>query len=157
MQGPHAEVHDVLGVGLAAVANLEHVHVVEVAGHGARGDGGHLVEDVHHGAVEAGPSAANGFGAWAAVVRPVEAVVNVAAHAAGVCDAVGPVKRVVVAPVAHGVDHFPAGCVEGVGHDFVAVKGEFRGPRLALVEAVVVFEVVDAPFSPEIGIFLLIA
>ena len=37
------EVHDVLGVALATIANLEHVHVVEITRHGARSNSGHLV------------------------------------------------------------------------------------------------------------------
>ena len=155
---PHGEVGLVFVIGHAAVADFEGVQVVPGVRDALVDVMGDLVEDVHGGAVEAGEGTVVvfGAGAGAARVRPVEGVVDVAAHAPAVGDSLRPFPRVVFAPIAHGVEDLSASRVESVGHLFIAFVGDQGIAALAFVVAVVVLEVVDAPIGEGLGILLFV-
>lgn len=84
-----------------------------------------LVEDVHDGAFVTRRLAVQAlqFGTGAVDVVAVPDVVQVACCAPGVGDGWGEVPGSVDAPVAQGIKHWAAGCIEGLEHGIVAVKG----------------------------------
>ena len=124
-----------------AVTYLQHIEVVPSSWLAFVEDRSGFVEDVHDGTMEAWEGAFVGV-AGAAGVRAVEGVVDVAAHTPGVGNGLGPIPGGVDAPVAHGVEDWTTGCVEGIGHGFIAVVGYEAGAFLAFVVAIVVFEII---------------
>ncbi len=121
----------VLGPGHAAVADLQHVRVVERPGLGVVRQALVGLRDGDH-------------------ALPV--VADVTGGAPGVADRLRPVPRPGAAPLADAVEDRAAGLLQGVAHGLVP------GPGVdALVVAVVVLEVVDAPGRPQVGVLLLVA
>src|SRR3954462_4876544 len=125
----------VLGVGHAAVADLEHVRVVPGARMRGLVERRILVDDR---------------------LQAVPVVADVAGGAPEVADVARPCRRLVYAPFADAVDDVPTGCRERVAHRGVALDVLLlRGaPR---VVAVVVLEVVDTPVGEGLCVDLLVA
>ena len=104
---PHTEMQDIFRVRHAAVADLEHIEIVPSTWLRFVGDRRDFADDVEDGAVEAGKAAVIGR-AGTLGVGAGEGVVDVAGDAPAVGYGLGPVPRVVDAPVAHGVDDWAA-------------------------------------------------
>lgn len=104
-----------------------------------------LVQNVHDGAVVTGRLAVKAieFSTWTVHVHAVPGVGQVTAGAPGVGHGRGKVPGAVDTPVAQRVEDRTAGGIERLAHGVVAVKRQLRGTLLALVVAVVVFEVVN--------------
>lgn len=165
----------ILGVGLS-VGLTEHVEVVPATGiclgwviHG-------LVEDIHDRAVVARGLAVktHQLGTRTVRVRTVPSVRQVTAGTPGVGHGGSEVPRTVDAPVAQRVQDRSTGIVQSLTHGVVAVEGELGSSFFTIVEAVVIFQVVNlerismpeetetvlegstyTPASPESCIFLL--
>ncbi len=128
---PQGEVRAVLGVRHAAVADLQHVGVVPVAGARMGGEREVLLEDRQH---------------------RTPAVADVTGGPPQVADVRRPLPRLVLAPFADAVDDGPPGRLEGVAHGAVALL------RVdAEVVAVVVLEVVHAPVGELLCVAVLVA
>ena len=104
-----------------------------------------LVQHVHYRAAKIRRLAVQAHELGAGTVRIIEIprVGRVAACLPGVGYCRCKVPRPVHAPVAHGVEHRTAGGIEGFSHGVVTVIAEFRSPFLALIVAIVVFDIVD--------------
>lgn len=72
--------------------------------------------------MEAWPFAADYIVAGASAVGSVEAVVDVAGHAVGVCNIVSPIVGIIVTPITHGVEDGSPCSIERLTHDVVSVE-----------------------------------
>lgn len=60
-------------------------------------------------------------------------------------------------PIAEGVQNGSTSSIERLRHDIVAVERELRGAGLALVKAIVIFQIVHVVLREELGILCLMS
>lgn len=85
------------------------------------------------------------FFAWTTNVEAIEAVENVAGGTPRVRDRLRPIPRLVLSPLAHGVQDWPTGGVECLRHGVVALVGDVGVTEATFVVAVVVPDTLSAP------------
>lgn len=126
------------------IPHLQHIQIVPRSRLSLIKDRSRLIQDIQYRAMKPRERTLISR-ARASRIRPVEAVVDVAGHAPAISYSLRPIPGVVLAPVAHRVEDWASGGVEGVGHGFVAGVSDEGCAFLAFVVAVVVLEVICSP------------
>ena len=93
--------------------------------------------------------------AGASRIRPIEGIIDITSDPPAIRNRRCPVPGVVRSPITDAVEDGSSSGIQSITHGLVAIVGDHAVALLALVVAVVVLEVIDAPACKGHGILLL--